>query len=112
MMMDKAKAKPGWRQMVVRVVLQPDVPTDEAVMNSLLIECLRYAGLLQIHETDGDHLCFDILPPKHIVVTGDWAKANAERMRSFGLNAEAAPKWTPMTSPAIITMQKLDRRSK
>jgi hypothetical protein len=57
------------------------------------IECLRYAGLIDVHETDPEGLttlCFDIRPPNS-VDSKVWAEMNAKRMQSFGYNAVAAP---------------------
>ncbi len=37
-------------------------------------------------------LCFDLLPPLYNCINHQaWAENNAERMRSFGYNAVAAP---------------------
>lgn len=73
---------------VVRVVLfEHQLRGDEGA----LIECFRYAGLVSHpREGDGTTLTFDIYPP-HEAPTKAWADMNAERMRTFGFNAEAAP---------------------
>jgi hypothetical protein len=56
-------------------------------------ECLRYAGVVQLHRCNTEGMCFDILPPAGTGDTEMWAKLNAERMKSFGYNAEPAPEW-------------------
>jgi hypothetical protein len=59
-----------------------------------LLECLRYAGVISkpIHSFDGDddlegQYSFNIFTPKGSLSI-PWAKMNAERMRSFGINAK------------------------
>lgn len=89
----------------------------------LFVEQLRYAGLVHRHNmtnlkdtlhnghfynhlsTDGSgkrasmvsgrgrrSIVFDILPPDK-AESKAWAKQVAERMQTFGYNAEVAPKW-------------------
>lgn len=87
------------RLWVVRVVMgHTSVPAvqkmrDEGLL--LLLQCLRYAGTVAIHRDDEDGMCWDLLPPRHINHHGNqtWAKMTASRMKSFGLNAVAAPEW-------------------
>ena len=61
------------------------------------IECLRYSGLIVIHEIDPygyglTTLCFDLLPPKDQRETSkEWSEYTALRMRYFGYNAISAP---------------------
>lgn len=56
-----------------------------------LLECLRYAGVVKNLDLSPSPFngSFDLLPP-----TGQdcvaWAEMNAERMRSFGINAQPA----------------------
>jgi hypothetical protein len=60
----------------------------------MLIEQLRYAGVLSIvkHDTDAGNMVIEIYPPRE--VNADiWAEMNAGRMKSFGINAVKAPKW-------------------
>jgi hypothetical protein len=85
------------RQWVVRVV-QTETPEGDhvnegGIIDGSFIESLRYAGLITEHETDPYGLttvCFDIRCP-HGLDSKTWAEMNAERMRSFGYNAVAAP---------------------
>ena len=72
------------------------------------VECLQHAGLVTIHGTDPNGLttlCFDVEAPispaeerphnlADVLFTDGgktWAERNAERMRTFGYNAVAAP---------------------
>lgn len=59
------------------------------------LDSLRYAGCLQLHETDPNGLtsvCFDIpCPFPRDLDTKKWSEHNAERMQSFGFNAVSAP---------------------
>ncbi len=71
---------------VVRVVIH----LDESREPFSLVESFRYAGLVKVHPTQMTSFCFDMLPP-HVSDSKIWAEMNAERMRSFGYNAEAAP---------------------
>lgn len=59
-----------------------------------LIECLRYAGLVQSHNdtASGHPDFFDILPP-HGVDSEVWADQNSQRMQTFDFNAVEAPEW-------------------
>jgi hypothetical protein len=80
---------PRWS---VRVALRRgDDPARRDI--ETLIECLRYAGLITVHDvpTADATLCFDLPPPYSLGyrLSRDWAQKNAERMRSFGFNAEA-----------------------
>lgn len=76
------------RRDVVRVVI--DDETAEWFDNPI-IDCLRYAGLIRVHDTrtPAGHQVFDVLPPKDS--GAEWAVMNADRMRSFGFNAVPAP---------------------
>jgi len=56
------------------------------------LECLRYAGLVTIHRDDEKHVTFDLHAPRNID-DEVWARQNAERMQTFGINAEKAPEW-------------------
>jgi len=72
---------------------------DEKTLNALgrFLEQLRYAGLVTVHKvdtkTEQDRLVFDCFPPKGVSDTMMWADQNAQRFRSFGYFAEAAPEW-------------------
>ena len=78
---------------VVRVCLDPQ--TERWLPDggtSPILDCLRYAGLVKVHNpTPLGFACFDILPPSNID-SREWAERNADRMKSFGFIAEAAPK--------------------
>ena len=97
--------RPGFRKevslkrtYVVRVVVQstdkemfPGHSDDPNKNLFLFVEQLRYAGLVDRHNID-TRIVFDILPPAK-VESKVWAKQVAERMQTFGYNAEVAPKW-------------------
>jgi len=83
-------------------------------INSLWLEQMRYMNLIHWHVRDeqmadptrsGEYVykqVFDLYAPKHVAKTASqaWARKNAERMRSFGINAVAAPIWAPgQTTP-------------
>jgi len=57
------------------------------------LDCLRAAGLITVHEASPERQVFDIHCPAgpHQVDTQLWAEMNADRMKSFGYNAVAAP---------------------
>jgi hypothetical protein len=82
------------KEYVVRVVQTDD--DVELLMNkdlSQFVECLRYAGLVTVHEVDPrglTTLCFDIRCP-HGLNSKAWSEQNAARMKSFGYNAVSAP---------------------
>lgn len=59
------------------------------------VECLRHAGLVTVHQTQGrpyslTSLVFDLECP-HKTGSKEWAEQVAERMQSFGFLAAAAP---------------------
>lgn len=56
------------------------------------LDCLRYAGLISVQIDDDERQCFDINCPNAIGRPRIWAEMNAERMRSFGYNAQAISK--------------------
>lgn len=64
------------------------------------IESLRYAGLLDLIKDDGITRVFDLLPPRDIEDTAQWARVNAERMKTFGFNAVKAPRCFSWISPS------------
>lgn len=80
------------RSMCIRVVLRPDQMENTELLR--LLECLRYAGVVRIHDKvgSGHPEAFDILPPKG-VDSMVWADQNAQRMQTFDFNAVDAPEW-------------------
>jgi hypothetical protein len=81
--------KQNW---VVRIVLNE----NESVKWGILVECLRYAGTLSrvnLNGTTDEDKVWDLHCPYKgsSIQTDVWAKQNADRMRSFGMNATAAP---------------------
>jgi hypothetical protein len=78
---------------VVRVVI---VKGDDALpltakIGGEWIESLRYAGLIRTHEVGLTLYCFDLPAPHGTGDTKAWAEMNAKRMKTFGINAAAAP---------------------
>lgn len=88
----------------IRVVLNE----EEANRFGVLLECFRYAGLIQVHRSDETGMCFDIMPPDvgpDLSVNHDaWAQQNAERISSFGFNAVAAPEWKEIVFEHLVTV--------
>lgn len=73
-----------WR---LRVYVDSDGPCRS------LVECLRFMGAASISQCNDGQLAVDIVPPR-VVAPGHsraWAQRNADRMRTFGLDAEALP---------------------
>lgn len=70
---------------VVRVQLKGKL--ESSFSAKLLLEQLRYAGLVKL--TEGS---FDIMAPHGHGDGKVWAEQNAERMRSFHLDARAVQK--------------------
>lgn len=85
------------RKMCIRVAIFKHQVTEQGPdFGGLLVEQLRYAGIVTVHEraqSDTVPHFFDIHAPKSVSDTDLWAKMNAERMQSFGINAVAAPEW-------------------
>lgn len=86
---------------VVRIIIPKDPDKADVIgcdypRNNFgeFLECLRYAGIAQVHADQGGpkQYLFDLRAPAG-VDTHTWAHQNAERMRSFGFNAAAAPEW-------------------
>lgn len=87
-------AKKTW---VIRIVQLAEYtnPIDKLMASPLTdswIECLRYAGVVHVVETASENTVFDILPPANIRDSKVWAESNAGRIKSFGMNAAAAPR--------------------
>lgn len=82
---------------VVRVVLHENdklTGLNEGMRG--LLEQLRYAGLVAVHDTgDFRRLVFDMLPP-HGVNEKAWADQNEARMRSFLYNVAVCPRSQPI----------------
>ena len=61
----------------------------------LIMEQLKYSGVVgdvREEETDSGYILhFCIFPPHHIKFTEVWAASNAERIRSFGIDASMFP---------------------
>lgn len=77
------------------VLLQWFQPDDQLGPNAgLLIENLRAAGVVSViketHKDDGVFILLEIRCPRGPYDMRNWADANASRMKSFGLNAEAS----------------------
>jgi hypothetical protein len=79
------------KQYVIRVVIgDDDTPPLATRLEGPFLECLRYAGLVRVHEGDGRQ-CFDLRAPAGVSNTKQWAESNAQRMATFGFNAVCAP---------------------
>ena len=83
---------------VIRVCLTTNPSKYQRGENTgqhIIFESLRYAGLVkeQTQTTLEDVKVYDIYPPKHIAKSRQswWADSNAQRMRTFGINAQPAP---------------------
>jgi hypothetical protein len=82
------------RKWVVRVVLfTGHLQDDRLIQSPWITEHLRRLGYVTVHRDDEKGLCFDFLCPNKVYDTKAWAEMNANRMRSFGENAVAAPEW-------------------
>ena len=83
------------RLWVVRVVIPTieNKPPLAQRIDGAFLECLRYAGVITLHADEEDRQTFDIRPPMGIAgnVSKSWASRNADRMKTFGFNAVAAP---------------------
>lgn len=76
---------------VVRVCVSE---STEAWHDNPLLECLRCAGIVNVHATRTPlgRQVYDIFPPRASwSASKNWAEANAERMRTYGINAQACP---------------------
>jgi hypothetical protein len=82
------------RLWVVRIAVGGNDLGTEDWFDNPFLECLRYAGIVRVHgpTTPSDGKVFDIFPPKaRWADSKEWAEQNAARIRTFGLNAAAAP---------------------
>ena len=59
----------------------------------LWIEQFRRAGYLKILHENDERIILEMICPHHREPTLPWAEMNAERMKSFGINAAATPQW-------------------
>lgn len=88
-------ARKEWVVRVSQSLTQLGEEVNEGgAINDSLLECLRYAQLIVVHDTDPEGLisrCFDLVCPKGLV-SETWAKSNAERMQTFGFDAIAVPR--------------------
>lgn len=77
---------------VVRIIL---TNTNDTLQYGLLQSMQNPAGIVQIHENEHDRQVFDIHRPKYISIKKSkrWAEDVASRMKSFAINAAAAPEW-------------------
>lgn len=73
-------------------------PQDRTLM---LLEWLRYAGIITVISDTAIGYVFDLKPPAHITsqtTQESWAESNASRIRSFGFNAATAFDTDPATN--------------
>ena len=104
------------KEYVIRIVqFERDFsrPQGQQECSTMWLENLRYAGIINYHirgeqtpdpTEAGSFLyksLFDLYAPSHIgkAQSKVWAEQNAARMRSFGINAQAAPKWERASTP-------------
>lgn len=80
-------AKQRW---VVRVVV---ADSQEQWFDNPLLECLRHAGVVYVHQNTL-RTTFDVLLPLAVSSPAN-AEQLAEKMESHGFNAVAAPEWKP-----------------
>jgi hypothetical protein len=81
--------------------LKPDKPNDAFIYDDM---GTRYQGLTLWINLLGPHtrlvrdsdegVCFDIFPPGGISDTHQWANMHSDKIKSFGINAVAAPETT------------------
>ena len=88
--------KQEWTVRVVQIT-SDQIPAPLAKRDELpgvWIECLRYMGLAHELATldNPERNVIEFYAP-HGYDSQVWANQNADRMRSFGINAAAAPKW-------------------
>lgn len=89
--------KQEWTVRVVNPVGDQTFKGLRPALDGTWVETFRYMGFLSVLQaydgavTDGSEV-IEIRAP-HGVDTLAWAKQNAERMASFGINAVPAPKW-------------------
>jgi hypothetical protein len=89
--------KQEWTVRVVNPVGDQTFKGLRPRLDGTWVECLRYVGVLRVLQpydgkvTDGFEV-IEINAP-HGVDSQIWARQNAERMASFGIDAVAAPKW-------------------
>jgi hypothetical protein len=69
--------------------LNPPIP-------GVWIEQLRHMGVLKVLKEEDDRTILEIEYPgsTHSINTRIWAEQESERMKSFGINAAAAPQWS------------------
>lgn len=95
-------AKQEWTVRVVQLVNPNHLVTSDLLLSGVWVEQLRYMGLAR--EIYASRQMGDDKGPERTVIefycrnpreydSKVWADQNAERMRSFGINAAAAPKW-------------------
>jgi len=66
---------------------------EGGIIDDSFLECLRYAGLVRVHQVDPHGLttrCFDLVCPAGNE-SDIWAERVAQKMQSFGYNAVKAP---------------------
>lgn len=84
---------------IVKWVVRVINDTKDTPLPHVYLECLRHpGGLITVHEglQGGDQRqVFDIHRPSHITISAskNWAEGLASRLKSFGVNAAAAPEW-------------------
>lgn len=62
-------------------------------LHGFWVEQLRYAGIVRVLAEFVNRSVLELRPPLGEANSNVWAQQQAERMRSFGINAAAAPEW-------------------
>jgi hypothetical protein len=79
----------------VRVINPHEETMPPSRLSGLWVEQLRYMDLVKVLGDFDTHQVLEFKCPYPTVATSKtWAEQQAERMKSFGINAAAAPQWS------------------
>lgn len=102
------------REWTVRVVQFRPFPLNNDFLTGMWVEQLRYMGhcklLAEFDDPDRMVIEFYAPDPHSAQQTKVWAEQNAARMRSFGVNAVAAPKWGISHEDKIGYLENLGKK--
>src|SRR5262245_9220968 len=96
-------AQARWAIRVVQFVVDQSGRNNPDVLPGVWLEQFRRMGYVQELGSEGvgttmERVIFEIYPPHQGHRGYEWAKQNAERMQSFGINAVVAPVWVSGTT--------------